>query len=100
MRIDLKRASITVGLIISTTVLIDMGIKVDSHYAKAARLTLVELRLEQKILSDKADNLQDRIWKLEDRYRGDISKMPITVKEEYRLLKIKLQQIRERLSLV
>ena len=43
-------------------------------------------RLDIKILNDRADNLQQRIWKLEDRY-GVEKKMPYEVKEEFRKLK-------------
>lgn len=41
-------------------------------------------RLEYKILEDQIRAIQDRLWKLSDRY--DKKEMPESVKEEYRKL--------------
>ena len=70
---------------------------IDSRYALARDLQLVEQRLEQKITSDKADSLQRRIWLIEDRYR-DIY-MPDTIAEELRYLKKQLEQLKEKAKL-
>jgi archaellum component FlaC len=59
---------------------------IDNRWAKAAELKKLELRLEQKIQQDRVDALQERIWKLEDRY-PEINKMPVEVKDEYRQIK-------------
>lgn len=54
-------------------------------------------RLEQKILSDRANYLQERIWKLEDRYRN--KQMPQTIIEDIRKLK-KEQRMIEKLLII
>ena len=54
-------------------------------------------RLDRKILEDRASDTQDRIWKLDDRYQT-IENMPPTTKEEYRKLKVKLDQIYKQLD--
>lgn len=41
----------------------------DGTYAKAARLELVEMRLEQKIKQDRAQAVQERLWRIEDKYK-------------------------------
>jgi hypothetical protein len=62
---------------------------IDSNYAKAAEVKKLELRLEQKIVSDRSDLLQQRIWRLEDRYK-DVSKAPPEVQYEMKMLKREL----------
>lgn len=47
--------------------------------------------LSQKIKQDKADYIQSRIWKLEDRY--NILTMSPGVKEKYRRLKKELKEL-------
>jgi hypothetical protein len=59
---------------------------IDNKYALSQELKRTEQRLEGKIISDQLNSVQDRIWKIEDRYDNKI--MDSTVKEEYR----KLQQ--------
>ena len=59
---------------------------IDDRWAKANDLKYIELRLDQKILSDRLYEIQKRIWELEDRY-GAYDDMPDVVKEEYRKLK-------------
>lgn len=56
----------------------------EDRYASAKDLDLIAMRLEQKIQQDRSSALQQRIWKLEDRYEGE---MPVEVYDEYRLLK-------------
>ena len=59
---------------------------IDDRWAKASEVKMIELRLDQKIYSDRLYDIQKRMWKLEDRY-GDEKSMPPEVKEEYRKLK-------------
>jgi len=59
---------------------------------------LVDKRLDLKILKDRADALQSRMWKLEDRYGMDVSKMPDGVREQYRELKKEYDEIMDKLK--
>jgi hypothetical protein len=52
--------------------------------AQCADIKMIEQRLDWKILADQLKVTQDRIWTLEDRYKGKV--MPESVKEEYRVL--------------
>ena len=59
----------------------------DATYARSEQLCKVEQRLDRKILSDDAMRLQQRIWRLKDRYgEEDAEQLP-----EYR----EIQQQRE-----
>lgn len=62
---------------------------IDAHYAKAEEVKKIELRLEQKIIADRSDKLQERIWKYEDRYpnRGIA---PREVQDNWRILEKEL----------
>ena len=42
-------------------------VAVDQRYAHAEEVKKLEMRLEQKILEDRSQQLQERIWKIEDR---------------------------------
>lgn len=53
---------------------------------KQTDLQLVEQRLNEKIEGDNYDRLQQRLWRLEDRYGPQAQKAPDTVREEYRRL--------------
>ena len=68
------------------TVLYGGGSWIEDRYAKDEKLTLVEMRLDQKIEGDQLSRLQERMWKLEDRYGPRAQKGPDTAREEYRRL--------------
>lgn len=61
-------------------------VALDAHYAKAQALQRLELRMDQKILVDRQDKVQERIWRLEDRYKNDIRNANDTDKEQWRKL--------------
>ena len=72
---------------------------IETEYARASDLRRVEQRLDYKITYDQYMSVQERIWKLEDRY-GKIENMPDAVKDEYRellkekeMLKIKIDKL-------
>lgn len=57
---------------------------VDNRYALADDLNKTKQRLEYKIQADQLSNVQDRIWKIEDRFEKRT--MDITTKEELKRL--------------
>jgi hypothetical protein len=61
---------------------------------------LVGQRLEQKILTDRYTQLQQRAWKIEDRYGLGLAIAPETVKEEYRQIKAELASLTEEMDRV
>lgn len=63
------------------------------YFAKAKDLEMVQLRLDQKIMSDSIMQTQQRVWQLEDRNGGpDLGKWDNeSDKQEYRKLKEELE---------
>ena len=66
------------------------------RYALAEELKQTNKRLDQKIMSDQLNNVQQRIWTLEDRYKG--KKMESSVSEEYRVLQEQKKQLNDELQ--
>jgi hypothetical protein len=65
-------------------------VAIDNHYAKAEDVKNIQLRLDQKIVADKSDQLQNRIWQVEDRY-PDKTKIPAETQIHLRTLKKDLE---------
>lgn len=69
----------------------------NAYFVKAADFKKLELRLEQKIVSDRADQLEQRAWALEDRYKG-VDNMPPELKIEYRKILQEKEYLRSNLD--
>ena len=68
-------------------------------FAKADDLKLVEFRLDKKIQSDRAADVQKRMWMLEEHYKDMNSpNTPQAVREEHKCLKLELQEIKEKIK--
>ena len=77
---------------------------IDDRYGKTAEIqevkqatTFVNLRLEEKILTDRVAAIQQRIWKLEDRYGDTMTTAPDTAKEEHRQMQTDLASMHEQI---
>ena len=62
------------------------------------KVSTVEDTLKYKITEDVANNTQQRVWQLEDRYGTNLEKADQTVKEEYRSKKSLLSKIQKKLD--
>ena len=90
----LKHTGAVIGAIsASVGALYGAGSFVETRYAHSTDVVLVSMRLEQKILTDRASQLQQRLWKIEDRYGIDLHDAPETVKEEVRQIKEELADL-------
>lgn len=69
---------------------------IDNTYARASEMKQFEQRLDHKILSDQLYEAQKRIWTLDDRYQNN--KMPDSVKEEYRSLSKKIEELTNKIN--
>ena len=103
MKLDSTGFKAFVGFLIAISTLVGTAFTVDNRYAKddqvkqvEQQVQKVEKRLDKKILKDRANALQERVWKLEDRYEK--KKMPKTVQEELRKLKAELVEIQKGLE--
>lgn len=81
-----KKVSTILALVIALAAVAGIVSKLDSRWAKAAQVKQLEIRLDQKIDADRINQIQARMWTLEDRYKS-CDRMPQSVKEEYRTLK-------------
>lgn len=81
----LKKISVILGIVIALGTIVSFCFAVNSIYAKQSYVKNLEQRLDYKIKQDRYNTLQERIWKLEDRYHN--KEMPISVKEEIRKLR-------------
>jgi hypothetical protein len=86
----------SLGIIVALGTIAGGLIAVDSHYAKSSEIEEVstyicriEKRLDEKIQTDRANSLQERLWRLEDRYSPDKAKTT----DEYRRLKLEREEI-------
>jgi len=97
------------GAIIATITgfctLLGTAFTVDSRYAKVediqeilVHVDQVDNRLEIKIKKDRCNALQERMWKLEDRFGMDVSKMSQTIKEQYRELKKEYDELQSEIK--
>jgi beta-glucosidase-like glycosyl hydrolase len=95
----MKTASAGIGVMIAAS---SAGYGVmswhDRRYALTDDVVQIEMRLDQKILSDRLSQVQQRIWRLEEKYGESLNaKENETAWEEYRQLKEERERIREQL---
>jgi len=67
-----------------------------TQYALAEDLKQVNKRLDRKIMADDLNQTQQRIYIIEDRYKGKVTDP--TVQEELRALKDKKEEIKKELD--
>jgi hypothetical protein len=88
---DLKKISLALGIIMTLGAIVGAAWQYDKCKADQCDLELIAKRLDQKIMWDKIDRIQARIWDLERHYGGiGVPSAPQPVKDEYRFL---LQEI-------
>ena len=69
-----------------------------TNYATAEDVKRIEKRLDVKILEDRMSNIQDRIWKIEDRYFEQ--RMPKEATEQLRLLSTEKDKLKKDLNIL
>lgn len=71
----------------------------DNRYAKAAETVKIERRLENKIILDRIDRLQERLWKFQDRYGDKLEKAKDKlIKEEFKRLETEKELLEKSLE--
>jgi len=93
-----KKISVFGGILALLSTLFAGYMFVEKRYALAEELNKVKQRLDYKILSDQQKSVQDRIWKLDDRYQG--KPMPSGITEEYRQLKSDNEKLKKQLEMM
>lgn len=95
---NLKKISVILGLIISLTVIVGAAAKLDGRWAKTERLVMVEQRLDQKIIQDRINAIQERLWRLQDKYGDMVANMPEAIRDQYRRLLKEIKECEEQLK--
>lgn len=98
---DIHKVLSAVGLVgVAISTLYGGANWVEDRYVKTSRVELLELRFEEKVLTDRSIAIQDRIWEIEDRYEGFLSVAPVSVKEEHRQMVADLATIKQEIRAV
>lgn len=92
----IKQINGITGAILGVAALVGVSFGAVNYFATAQDLKLVEMRLDQKIVSDRIQQLQERIWMLQDRYQK--TSMPAEVKNEIRQLQMEIENLQRKLS--
>ncbi len=102
-----KAAGLVAALGASIGVLYSGVSFIDGRYAKMPEveqvrtdMTLTSLRLEEKILTDRVAAIQQRLWKIEDRYGEDLAGAPMSVKEEHRQMDLDIAEVHDKIKSV
>ena len=94
-----------IAVVVGFCTMMGTAFTIDSRYAKVGEMSevneyvqQVDERLELKILKDRADAIQERMWKIEDRYGMDVANMPEDKRDQYRKLKKEYDEIMEKIN--
>lgn len=85
-------------MVISLTVIVGAGAKLDRRWAKADQLVMVAQRLDQKIIQDRINAIQERLWHLENKYGNTVVNMPEAIRDQYRRLLKEMKDLEKRLK--
>ena len=98
---DITKLSVPVGVVVAGVGMLWSGyIYVESTYAKNDQVVFVEMRLDQKIQGDRISQIQERQWKMKDRYGDELKTAPEMVKEEFRVLEKQMEELTRQLKTV
>jgi len=64
----MKKTQLIIAILLGLLALGGAATKFESRYARAEVLEAVSERLDNKILRDRRDDLEERLWKLENRH--------------------------------
>lgn len=100
MPININNTAQTCGAVAGVLAAIGGGIlAIEGHYAKAEALTKLELRVDQKIAADRGDKVQERIWRLDDRYPNRVV-APLEIQQQWRELEKEHKDIQIQLNVI
>jgi len=92
----MKKIIATMTVIITLSSFIAVWVYMDERWAHAEDVEKLSQRLDNKIAQDRIDYLDQRIWKIEDRYPK--GKMPIMVLDQYRGLKKERAKLEQKMK--
>lgn len=97
-----KKLSLILGIVVALISVGAAAFEVDKRFAKAEQVQQIGWRLDHKIIKDRIEALQERIWNLEDRYSDkmtpEVLKEIRKLKHEKELLNKELDKLIERIQ--
>ena len=96
----MKKYSTIIGLLVSLIVVFSAGFGAVSYFAKATELKSLELAVNYGFLEMRANDLQKRMWAIEEQYGTDMSKWPNHIIKEYNKYKDERDSILRKLDII
>jgi hypothetical protein len=93
----MKKILSIAGAILTLTALIGGAFALNDYVAKDSDLKLVSMRLDEKIIKDRMNTLQERIWQLQTYYR-QYPPMPVEVEKEIIMLQLEIEELKAELE--
>lgn len=94
----MKKLKLIIGILVGLLALAGGLASFDARWAKASYVEQLALRLDQKIIEDRLDSVQERMWKLEDRYGIHKDQWPPEIRDEYRKLEREAERLKIKLK--
>ncbi len=95
---------VIIGILTIVGAIFGAFIFLDTRFAKEEKVEHVQMNVDQvgkrldiKIVNDKFQAIQQRVWNLKDRYGDKLENAEQTIKEEYRNLEIQQEELKREL---
>lgn len=96
----MKKYYALIGLVVSLIIIFTAGFGAVSYFAKATELFSLELKVDYSFLEMRANDLQKRMWTIEERYTLDKNKWPAHVVESYNKYNAEREVILRKLDII
>lgn len=95
----LKLAGAAIGVTVALVGGTYQGIGfVDNRYAHQDDVEMISMRLDEKVSNDRVNQVQGRIWRLEEQYGMDREKWPQSAQQEVKDLEEKKRKLERHLE--
>ena len=95
-----KKYQALIGLIVSLIVIFGAGFGATEYFAKSTELQILSMKVDYGFLEARANDLQKRMWALEDRYGLDKRNWPKRAIRDWQNFKIEYEAIMKKLEII
>ena len=95
----MRKIATIISILVGLTVITGAIFAVDNRYALKTKLTQLEIRFELSKKIDRKYALQQRTWDLLREFKTEMN-MPGPVLNEYRTLKLELEEIKRQIQIL
>ena len=96
----MKKYSTIIGIIVSLIVIFGAGFSAIGYFAKSSELQMLSMKVDYGFLEARANDLQKRMWALEDRYGTDRRTWPKRAIRDWQNFKIEWEAIMKKLEII